>query len=104
MTGHLTIALDAMGGDNAPQSVLNGANLARKRFPQVRFVLVGDEARLAPMLDRLPRPKKINNVKASSVSTYPSICQYKSFPLNQHFGLLLVQIALFFPILLLYIT
>ena len=63
MTGHLTIALDAMGGDNAPQSVLNGANLARKRFPQVRFLLVGDEARLAPMLDRLPRLKKVTHIR-----------------------------------------
>ncbi|MGE5147409.1 MAG: phosphate acyltransferase PlsX [Candidatus Eiseniibacteriota bacterium] len=63
MTGHLTIALDAMGGDNAPQSVLNGANLARKRFPHVRFVLVGDEARLAPMLDRLPRLKKVTSIR-----------------------------------------
>jgi glycerol-3-phosphate acyltransferase PlsX len=59
----LTIALDAMGGDNAPQSVLNGANLARKRFPQVRFLLVGDEARLAPMLDRLPRLKKVTHIR-----------------------------------------
>ncbi|HVO14978.1 MAG TPA: phosphate acyltransferase PlsX [Alphaproteobacteria bacterium] len=63
MTGHLTIALDAMGGDNAPQSVLNGANLARKRFPQVRFLMYGDEARLAPMLDRLPRLKKVTHLK-----------------------------------------
>ena len=52
-----------MGGDNAPQSVLNGANLARKRFPHVRFVLVGDEARLAPMLDRLPRLKKVTSIR-----------------------------------------
>jgi glycerol-3-phosphate acyltransferase PlsX len=63
VTGQLTIALDAMGGDNAPQSVLNGANLARKRFPHVRFLLVGDEARLAPMLDRLPRLKKVTTIR-----------------------------------------
>jgi glycerol-3-phosphate acyltransferase PlsX len=63
VTGHLTIALDAMGGDNAPQSVLNGANLARKRFPHVRFLLFGDESRLAPMLDRLPRLKKITTIR-----------------------------------------
>jgi glycerol-3-phosphate acyltransferase PlsX len=63
VTGHLTIALDAMGGDNAPQSVLNGANLARKRFPQARFLMFGDEARLAPMLDRLPRLKKVTHIR-----------------------------------------
>ena len=33
-----------MGGDNAPRSVLRGANIARKRFPNVDFLLVGDTA------------------------------------------------------------
>jgi glycerol-3-phosphate acyltransferase PlsX len=48
----LTIALDAMGGDNAPRSVVRGANIARKRFPNVDFLLFGDEAKLAPLLKR----------------------------------------------------
>ncbi|MEM7444828.1 MAG: phosphate acyltransferase PlsX [Pseudomonadota bacterium] len=46
----LTIALDAMGGDRAPDMVLAGAQLARIRHPDVQFVLVGDEARIAPLL------------------------------------------------------
>jgi glycerol-3-phosphate acyltransferase PlsX len=58
----LTIALDAMGGDNAPRSVVRGANIARKRFPNVDFVLVGDETKLAPMLKRLPRLKRITTI------------------------------------------
>jgi len=48
----LTIALDAMGGDQAPQMVLEGANIARKRFPQVRYIVFGDEQRIRPLLDR----------------------------------------------------
>ena len=44
----LTIALDAMGGDHAPQVVIAGADMARERHPELRFLLFGDEARLAP--------------------------------------------------------
>ncbi|MCP4330782.1 MAG: phosphate acyltransferase PlsX [Alphaproteobacteria bacterium] len=51
MTGKLTIALDAMGGDHAPEAVIRGALIARKRFPDVGFILVGDEAQIVPLLD-----------------------------------------------------
>ena len=46
-----------MGGDNAPRVVLRGANLARKRFPQVEFLLFGRESEVQPLLDRM-RPLK----------------------------------------------
>ncbi len=42
-----------MGGDNAPHIVLAGANIARLRYPDVRFILFGDEAELAPRLKKL---------------------------------------------------
>jgi glycerol-3-phosphate acyltransferase PlsX len=35
----LTIALDAMGGDHAPQVVIAGADMARERFSDLRFTL-----------------------------------------------------------------
>ena len=50
MTSRLTIALDAMGGDKAPRMVIKGADIARKRFPQVDFLLYGDENRIRPLL------------------------------------------------------
>jgi glycerol-3-phosphate acyltransferase PlsX len=46
----LIIALDAMGGDDAPNVVIEGAALARIRHPDIRFHLYGDEALLAPAL------------------------------------------------------
>jgi glycerol-3-phosphate acyltransferase PlsX len=58
LSERLTIALDAMGGDNAPRSVLRGANIARKRHPNVDFLIVGDEAKLAPMLKRMLRLRR----------------------------------------------
>ena len=47
----LTIALDAMGGDHAPEVVVEGAAIARRRFPDVHFLMFGDEARIKPLLD-----------------------------------------------------
>jgi len=43
-----------MGGDAAPQMVLAGANIARVRFPALKFLIFGDEAAIAPRLASLP--------------------------------------------------
>ena len=48
--GGFSLAIDAMGGDNAPDIVLDGMELAAERHPDARFLLVGDEARLSGML------------------------------------------------------
>ncbi|SMF43460.1 phosphate:acyl-[acyl carrier protein] acyltransferase [Tistlia consotensis] len=55
MTGRLTIALDAMGGDHAPGAVLRGASIARRRHPNVDFLIFGRSAEVEPMLNRLKR-------------------------------------------------
>ena len=52
MSSGIVIALDAMGGDAAPQMVLRGAQLARKRFPDVRFLVFGRESEVRPLLER----------------------------------------------------
>ncbi len=50
----LPLALDAMGGDNAPLCILKGAEMALLRHPGLRFLLVGDSARLTPLLAEMP--------------------------------------------------
>ncbi len=55
MADRVTIALDAMGGDRAPTVVLRGADLALERHPEVRFLVFGNEALIAPLLGKLPR-------------------------------------------------
>lgn len=57
MVVRLTIALDAMGGDKAPDMVVKGAELAGSRFPDVSFLLVGDRERVAPLLEATPALK-----------------------------------------------
>ena len=54
MSGRLTIALDAMGGDHAPDMVVAGAELARERHPGVDYLLFGDEHRIGPLLAKRP--------------------------------------------------
>ncbi len=63
MSASLAISLDAMGGDNAPEMVVRGADIARRRFPQCRFLFFGDEAKVRPLLDSLPELKKISTLR-----------------------------------------
>jgi len=63
VTSSFTIALDAMGGDRAPEIVVKGANIARKRFPNVRFLFFGDEKRVAPLLKRYHALAKTSEVR-----------------------------------------
>ena len=50
--GKIVLALDGMGGDHAPDVVVNGADIARERYPGTSFLLFGDPARLKPLVDK----------------------------------------------------
>ncbi len=54
MGAPVTIALDAMGGDHGPSVVVAGAALALIRHPEMRFILVGDKARIEAELASHP--------------------------------------------------
>jgi len=62
VSGRLTIALDAMGGDSAPRMVVSGANIARRRHPQVHYLMFGREADVAPLLSKMPRLKAVTTL------------------------------------------
>lgn len=42
----MRIAVDAMGGDNAPKAIVEGVMLAKKDFPEIEFQLYGKEAEI----------------------------------------------------------
>ena len=42
----MKIAVDAMGGDNAPQAIVEGGMLAKQDFPDIEFQLYGKEAEI----------------------------------------------------------
>ena len=48
------IAIDAMGGDEGVRVMIEGAALARRRHDKFKFLLVGDEARIASALESHP--------------------------------------------------
>lgn len=49
------IALDVMGGDGGPEAVVAAAEIARERYPSLRFRLYGAEAAIRAELTRAPR-------------------------------------------------
>ncbi len=56
MSEQVVIAIDAMGGDSAPDSVIHGVRLAWEKNRDVFFLIFGDEKKVKPLLDmyRLP--------------------------------------------------
>jgi glycerol-3-phosphate acyltransferase PlsX len=50
-----TIALDAMGGDHGPRIVIEGAEIARVRHPDLRYFIYGQESALAVELAKFPK-------------------------------------------------
>lgn len=58
-----SLAIDAMGGDAAPEVVLDGLELAAERHPGARFLLVGDEARVGAALARRKRAARLCSLR-----------------------------------------
>ena len=67
MSASLAISLDAMGGDNAPEMVVRGAELARVRFPSIRYRFFGDEKRIRPLLARLPALEAVSDIRHTDI-------------------------------------
>ena len=55
MSNTITIALDAMGGDNAPSEICAGAVEACKKFDDIEIVLTGNTERIKACSDLHPR-------------------------------------------------
>ncbi len=73
MSSAHVIALDAMGGDRAPDIVVAGANAARIRHPGTRFRLFGSPERLKKLLRRFPRLAAVTEVVASDTVIEPDM-------------------------------
>ena len=53
MTNSIHLSLDAMGGDNAPQIIVDGAAQSKIRYPDVTFSFFGNKNKLLPLLSSL---------------------------------------------------
>ena len=68
MSETVRIAIDAMGGDHGPSVVVPGAALALRERPGTRFLLVGDEAQIGPLLAREPELASASEVVHTNVA------------------------------------
>ena len=71
-----TLALDAMGGDHGPEVIVPGAAISLERHPGLSFILVGDEARIAPVLAAHPalaaRSRIVHTTQVVAMNEKPS--------------------------------
>ncbi len=76
MGAPVTIALDAMGGDHGPGVVIPAAAISLVRHPDMQFLLVGDTARIEPVLAAYPalasRARIIHTDVAVAMDAKPS--------------------------------
>jgi glycerol-3-phosphate acyltransferase PlsX len=54
------LAIDIMGGDHAPSEIIKGVELALARYPDVEFLLFGDEKVIREQLPESPRVQIIH--------------------------------------------
>ena len=56
----MKLAVDGMGGDNAPQAIVQGVLLALADFPNVEIQLYGDEQKMTPFIQQHERLQVIH--------------------------------------------
>lgn len=62
MADGLVLSIDGMGGDAAPDIVVEGVAIAARPGSDTRYLLHGDAARLSALLDRHPIAKAVSQI------------------------------------------
>ncbi len=65
MVDQLLLSIDGMGGDHAPNIVVEGIEIAVRRSTGLRFLVHGDRDRLAELMDQFPRAKAACEIVAA---------------------------------------
>src|SRR5947208_11831136 len=68
MPQKVRIALDAMGGAHGPSVVVPGAEISLTRHPDTEFILVGDRAKIEPLLAAHPRLRAASRLVHTDVA------------------------------------
>jgi phosphate acyltransferase len=63
MSAGLTLSIDAMGGDHAPEAILGGVDLFARQNPDIKILLHGDESRLILLLKGLPHAGAVCTIR-----------------------------------------
>ena len=62
MNKKINIALDCMGGDSAPNIIIEGANIISASNPNIHFLLYGHKDQMIPVLDMCPTLKNHSTI------------------------------------------
>ena len=92
--GGVTIALDAMGGDNAPGAIIEGAIQATSSIDNVKIILVGDELEITEQLEKHPATGKLSIQHAPEsigMDEGPAVALRRKKQSSIHIGLRLVK-------------
>ena len=74
----IKIAVDAMGGDNAPESTVLGAQLAVKKFKDIELTLFGDETKIRQYLKNEERIKIVHTDSYIDMGEHDPIRQIRT--------------------------
>lgn len=74
----IKIALDAMGGDNAPLSNIEGALRAIKDFKDIEITLYGDESKYAKFIKNKPRIKNVHTTSFIDMGEHDPIHEIRT--------------------------
>lgn len=80
MKKSIHLSLDAMGGDNAPQIVVDGAAQSKIRHPNIKFSFFGNENKLSPLIcsqSILKNSKIIHTDETIDANEKPSVAVRK---------------------------
>ncbi len=61
------LAIDAMGGDYAPEIVVKGLEITAIRHPGIKILLIGDEKKLSPLLESYSRAAGICQIQHTDI-------------------------------------
>lgn len=67
----MKIAVDAMGGDNAPATIVEGVERARDEQQAIEFVLYGDENQIRPLLKSDERISIVHTTEKIEMDEHP---------------------------------
>ena len=60
MTKPITIAVDAMGGDNSPNKIIEGISIHYKNSKEINYKIFGNKNHINPIIDKYQIPKKLD--------------------------------------------
>ncbi|GAA0331540.1 phosphate acyltransferase PlsX [Bacillus carboniphilus] len=67
----MRIAIDAMGGDHAPHEIIKGVNKALSAFPDITFMVVGDQEKIQPLIQTSDRVEVIHTTEVITSDDEP---------------------------------